>query len=64
MNGQPCIRGTRVTVRRALEVAALYPDLTERQREFPELQDEDFRQALLFAATQLQGGSETAGMTD
>ena len=64
MNGQPCIRGTRITVRRALEVAALYPDLTERQREFPELQDEDFRQALLFAATQLQGGSETAGMTD
>lgn len=64
MNGQPCIRGTRVTVRRALEVAALYPDFTERQREFPELQDEDFCQALLFAATTLQGGSETAGMTD
>ena len=64
MSGQPCIRGTRVSVRRALEVAALYPDLSERQREFPELQDEDFRQALLFAATQLQGGSETAGMTD
>lgn len=64
MSGQPCIRGTRITVRRALEVAALYPDLTMRQREFPELQDEDFRQALLFAATQLQGGSETAGTTD
>lgn len=64
MNGQPCIRGTRITVRRALEVAALYPDLSERQREFPELHDEDFRQALLFAATQLQGGSETAGMSD
>jgi uncharacterized protein (DUF433 family) len=64
MNGQPCICGTRITVRRALEVAALYPDLAERQREFPDLQDEDFRQALLFAATTLQGGSETAGMTD
>lgn len=64
MSGQPCIRGTRVTVRRALEVAALYPDLAERQSEFPDLQDEDFRQALLFAATQLQDGSETAGMSD
>ncbi len=64
MSGQPCIRGTRVTVCRALEVAALYPDRAERQREFPELQDEDFRQALLFAASQLRGGSQTAGMTD
>jgi uncharacterized protein (DUF433 family) len=64
MSGQPCIRGTRVTVRRALEVAALYPDRVERQREFPELQDEDLRQALLFAASQLRGGSQTAGMTD
>lgn len=64
MSGQPFIRGTRITVRRALAVAALYPDLADRQREFPELQNEDFRQALLFAATQLQGGSETAGMSD
>jgi uncharacterized protein (DUF433 family) len=64
MSGQPCIGGTRITVRRALAVAALYPDLMDRQREFPELQNEDFRQALLFAATQLQGGSQTAGMTD
>jgi uncharacterized protein (DUF433 family) len=64
MSGQPCIRGTRVTVRRALEVAALYPDRAERQSEFPELQDEDFRQALLFVASQLHGGAQTAGMTD
>ncbi len=64
MSGQPCIRGTRITLRRALEVAALYPDRAERQSEFPELQDEDFRQALLFAASQLHGGSQTAGMTD
>lgn len=64
MSGQPCIRGTRITVRRALEVAALYPDRAKRQSEFPELQDEDFRQALLFAASQLHGGSQTAGMTD
>jgi len=48
MNGQPCIRGTRLTVRRAVEIAALYPDRTERLREFPELEDEDIRQALHF----------------
>jgi uncharacterized protein (DUF433 family) len=64
MSGEPCIRGTRITVRRALEVAALYPDRAERQSEFPELQDEDFRQALLFAASQLRSESQTAGMTD
>jgi uncharacterized protein (DUF433 family) len=50
MNGQPCIRGTRITVRRAVEIAALYPDRSERAREFPELEDEDIRQALHFAA--------------
>jgi uncharacterized protein (DUF433 family) len=50
MNGQPCIRGLRFTVRRVVEIAALYPDSDERRREFPELQDEDVRQALHFAA--------------
>ena len=25
MNGQPCIRGMRLTVRRAVEAVALYP---------------------------------------
>lgn len=53
MNGQPCIRGTRFTVRRAVEIAALYPDRAERVSEFPELEDEDIRQALHFAACHL-----------
>jgi uncharacterized protein (DUF433 family) len=26
MNGQPCIRGIRVTVKRVLEILSLYPD--------------------------------------
>jgi len=26
MNGQPCIRGMRLTVRRVVEAFALYPD--------------------------------------
>lgn len=53
MNGQPCLRGLRLTVRRVVEIAAAYPDGAERRREFPELEDEDIRQALHFAALQL-----------
>ncbi len=50
MNGKPCIRGTRLTVRRVVESVGLYPDRAEIQREFPELVDEDITQALSFAA--------------
>lgn len=53
MNGQPCIRNLRLTVRRVVELAAIYPDREELKREFPELQEEDIRQALTFAATYL-----------
>jgi uncharacterized protein (DUF433 family) len=67
MNGQQCIRNLRLTVRRVLELVALYPNRDELHREFPELQDEDIRQALLFAAAclddqvvELAGANETA----
>jgi len=50
MNGQPCIRHMRLTVRRVLEALATYPDRTELKSEYPELEDEDIRQALAFAA--------------
>src|SRR6266403_1781131 len=53
MNGEPCIRGLRLTVRRVLEALAIYPDRAELKREYPELEDEDIRQALAFAATLL-----------
>ncbi|MEO5712306.1 MAG: DUF433 domain-containing protein [Luteolibacter sp.] len=53
LNGQPCLRGMRLTVRRVLEIAALYPDSAERRQEFPELEDEDVRQALHYAALHL-----------
>ncbi len=46
MNGQPCIRNLRLTVRRVLEALATYPDREELRREYPELEDEDIRQAL------------------
>ena len=50
MNGEPCIRDLRLTVRRVLEALALYPDRSELKREYPELEDEDIRQALAYAA--------------
>ena len=50
MNGQPCIRGMRLTVRRVLEAMAIYPDRNELLEEYPELEDEDLRQVLEFAA--------------
>lgn len=50
MNGQPCIRGMRLTVRRVLEALATYPDRGELRGEYPDLEDEDIRQTLEFAA--------------
>ena len=53
MNGQPCIRNLRLTVRRVIELLATYPDREELHREFPELEDEDIRQALIFVSSYL-----------
>jgi uncharacterized protein (DUF433 family) len=53
LNGQPCLRGLRLSVKRVVEIAALYPDALERKREFPEIEDEDIRQALHYAALHL-----------
>jgi uncharacterized protein (DUF433 family) len=53
MNGQPCIRGMRITVRRVLEALAAYPDREAFASNFPELEVEDIRQALEYAALSL-----------
>ena len=53
MNGQPCIRDLRLTVRRVLEILATYPDWVELQAEYPELEREDVQEALIYAATSL-----------
>jgi uncharacterized protein (DUF433 family) len=53
MNGQPCIRGLRLTVRRVLEALATYPDRQDLRTEYPELEDEDIHQALEYAAASL-----------
>ncbi len=57
LGGQPCIRDLRITVRRALQVIALYPDRDELRHEYPELENEDLRQALEFAAAQMDDRS-------
>ena len=53
MQGQPCVRHTRLTVRRVLEALATYPDRAELFREYPELEPEDIRQVLAYASTAL-----------
>ncbi len=53
LNGQPCIRGMRLTVRRVLEALAAYPNRNDLRVEYPELDDEDIRQALAYAAANL-----------
>ena len=61
MNGQPCIRGMRLTVRRVVEAVALYPDRDELFRNYRELEPEDIQQALEFAAANLE---DSAAETD
>jgi uncharacterized protein (DUF433 family) len=53
MNGQPCIRNMRLTVRRVVQLAAIYPNRDELRQEYPELEDGDIQQALLYAAAHL-----------
>jgi len=53
LNEQPAIRGQRVTVRRVIEALAIWPDWDDLRREYPELEPEDIRQALGFAAQNL-----------
>ena len=53
MNGQPCIRGMRLTVRRVVSAVAAYPVREELLRNYPDLEEEDIRQALEFAAANL-----------
>ena len=57
MNGQPCIRDMRLTVRRVLEALANYTNRNDLRQEYPELEDEDIRQALEYSAANLDDRS-------
>jgi prevent-host-death family protein len=56
MNGQPCIRGMRLTVKRLVEALAACPDRQPLRAEYPEVEDEDIRQALAFVASLVDDG--------
>jgi uncharacterized protein (DUF433 family) len=53
MRGQACIRNLRLTVRRVIEALVLYPDRSRLRREYPELENDDIRQAVAYAARNL-----------
>ena len=55
LNGQPCIRGMRITVKRVLLAVSTYGTGDALKRAYPDLDDEDVRQALEFAAYRLDG---------
>src|SRR5665213_3146108 len=46
MNGQPCIRGMRLTVCRVVEAVATCPNRDDLFRNYPELEPDDVQQAL------------------
>jgi len=50
MGGKPCIRGLRISVENVLNIVASYPDRKELFESYPDLEEEDLRQALAFAA--------------
>ncbi len=53
MNGQPCIRGLRLTVRRVLEALSTYSSREELRSDYPEIEEEDLRQAIAYAAAMM-----------
>lgn len=56
-NGQPSIRGMRLTVGRVVEAVALYPNRDDLFRNYPELEPDDVQQALAFAAADPEGSA-------
>lgn len=45
--GKPCIRGMRLSVQRVLEILAENPGWDEIRADYPELEPDDLRQALV-----------------
>ena len=53
LGGKPCIRGMRISVQRVLEILSSNPSWDDLRADYPELEPEDIRQALEFAAATL-----------
>lgn len=50
MEGRPCVRGMRITVGLVVNLAANGMTTAEIVRNYPDLEEEDIRQCLLYAA--------------
>ena len=50
MGGQPCIRGLRIPVSLVIRLIAAGKTAKEILKDYPELEEEDIRQALEYAA--------------
>jgi uncharacterized protein (DUF433 family) len=53
LGGKPCIRGLRLSVQRVLEILSQNPSPEDLREDYPDLEAEDIRQALAFAAATL-----------
>ncbi len=53
MGGKPCIRGLRISVETVLNIVASYSDRRELFENYPDLEEEDLKQALAFAAASM-----------
>jgi uncharacterized protein (DUF433 family) len=53
LGGKPCVRGLRLSVQRVLEILSQNPSWQDIQADYPELEQEDIRQVLAFAAAAL-----------
>ncbi|VVB97168.1 Uncharacterised protein [uncultured archaeon] len=50
MSGQPCIRGLRIPVSLILRLLSIGKTIHQVLKDYPELEEEDIRQALSFAS--------------
>jgi uncharacterized protein (DUF433 family) len=55
MGGKPCVRGMRVTVGMIVESIAAGRTVKELLDDFPYLEEQDIREALVYAASLAQG---------
>ena len=53
LGGKPCIRGIRLSVQRVLQVLSENPSWDDLRADYPDLEPDDIRQALAFAASQV-----------
>jgi uncharacterized protein (DUF433 family) len=53
LGGKPCIRGLRISVQRVLEILSQNLSWDEIRLDYPDLEPDDLRQALAFAAAAL-----------